>query len=1045
METIEPESTASDLVVPEDEPEEPVQVVPPVVAVVVTNNPGPWLEETLGALASQDYPALGVLVLDNASAEDPTPRIAAAMPRAFVRRRDVDAGFGEAANDALAAVEGATFLLFCHDDVALDANAVSVMVEEAYRSNAAIVGPKVVDHDRPEVLLEVGLAVDHYGVPFSGIEPDEVDQEQHDGVRDVFFVSHAAMLVRADLFQELSGFDPGAFPGADDIDLCWRARLAGARVIVAPAARVRHRQATVVEERPTHASDPGDLGAATRSRVRMLYKSYSALALIWVLPISLFLAMAEAIALLFTRRPRAAAAVFAGWFRAFAHPGELRRARAETQHLRRIDDGDVRDLMIRGSARIRTFVTLRMHAGERFAVVSERTRTRMDEATRQLGRAPAIIAIILGALIVFGSRSLFFGRVPAVGGFQEWPGAAASWSTFSASWRTTMMGAPRAADPIFALMSLLQAAVLGHSGLARSLVVTGALPLGTWGVYRLVRPMAGTALPPVAAAVAYGTNPLPRNSIAHGSLGPLVCFALAPFVLSALGRASAEGVERRTRIHAGFAIVLLIAVMGAVWPPGILVALAIGVAYLLAWPFSNDRPVVLRALGLSAAATFLGALLLAPWSVSLIGADPATRGSLPRAPLSLADTLRFHTGPAGAGFAAWGIIAAATVPLFIATGPRFVWTARAWMLAVVSFTAAWLPGRIWPDGAQLSPDGVLVLAALGLAFAAGIGIAAVLDDLRQFHFGWRQVLAIVAAAGLAVSMLGLAADTISGRFGVPTNDWASTYSWMNEVKKPPGDFRVLFLGDPTVLPADAKVADRTGFALTRNGPGDARDLWAAPESSADRVVARAIVAAQTGATSRLGHLLAPTGVRYVSFLTRPASGGGARGASNPALADALARQLDLTLSRVDPSGVVYENDAWIPMHASVPKDALGVAIEANDASSATLRTDATGVKGVTVSDGATPPIGPGSLLWSEAANAGWNASTKAGTVPRRDAFGWTNAFTLDATAPVHVRYDGGLGFAFARVLQIAAWIAATALWFVTRRRRGQPRDLQVVT
>ena len=172
METIEPESSASDLVVPEDETEEPAQVVPPVVAVVVTNNPGPWLEETLGSFAAQDYPAFGVLVLDNASAEDPTPRIAAAMPRAFVRRRDEDAGFGAAANDALAAVEGATFLLFCHDDVSLDANAVSVMVEEAYRSNAAIVGPKVVDHDRPEVLLEVGVAVDHYGVPFTGIEPD---------------------------------------------------------------------------------------------------------------------------------------------------------------------------------------------------------------------------------------------------------------------------------------------------------------------------------------------------------------------------------------------------------------------------------------------------------------------------------------------------------------------------------------------------------------------------------------------------------------------------------------------------------------------------------------------------------------------------------------------------------------------------------------------------------------------------------------------------------------------------------------------------------
>ena len=317
--------------------------------------------------------------------------------------------------------------------------------------------------------------------------------------------------------------------------------------IVAPAARVRHRQATKVEERPTHASDPGDLGAATRSRVRVLYKSYSGLALIWVLPISLLLSVARRSRCCSrgarARRGRGVRGLVLARSRTRASCGERARRRSS---LRRIDDGDVRDLMIRGSARVRTFVTLRMHAGERFAVVSERTRTRMDEATRQLGRAPAIIGIILGVLIVFGSRSLFFGRVPAVGGFQEWPGAAASWSTFTAPWRTTMMGSGHAADPVFALMSALQAVLLGHAGLARSLVVTGALPLGTWGVYRLVRPMAGTALPPVAAAVAYGANPLAaQRDRARRARAARVLRARAVRRQRARRHASAEGVDRR--------------------------------------------------------------------------------------------------------------------------------------------------------------------------------------------------------------------------------------------------------------------------------------------------------------------------------------------------------------------------------------------------------------------------------------------------------------------------------------------------------------------
>src|SRR4249920_3930012 len=114
MDTIEPVSISAGLLEQDADAEaEAAQILPPVVAVVVTNDPGPWLEETLEALAAQDYPALSVLVLDNGSADDPTARIAAALPKAFVRRRATGAtdglGFAAAANETLRAVEGAVF------------------------------------------------------------------------------------------------------------------------------------------------------------------------------------------------------------------------------------------------------------------------------------------------------------------------------------------------------------------------------------------------------------------------------------------------------------------------------------------------------------------------------------------------------------------------------------------------------------------------------------------------------------------------------------------------------------------------------------------------------------------------------------------------------------------------------------------------------------------------------------------------------------------------------------------------------------------------
>ena len=93
------------------------------MAVVVTTNPGAWFEECLGSLAAQDYPNLSVLVIDTASRTDPTVRVAGVLPRAFVRH-STSTGFGAAANEVLELVEGASLFLFCHDDVALDADAV---------------------------------------------------------------------------------------------------------------------------------------------------------------------------------------------------------------------------------------------------------------------------------------------------------------------------------------------------------------------------------------------------------------------------------------------------------------------------------------------------------------------------------------------------------------------------------------------------------------------------------------------------------------------------------------------------------------------------------------------------------------------------------------------------------------------------------------------------------------------------------------------------------------------------------------------------------
>ena len=131
-----------------------------------------------------------------------------------------------------------------------------------------------------------------------------------------------------------------------------------------------------------------------------------------------------------------------------------------------------------------------------------------------------------------------------------------------------------------------------------------------------------------------------------------------------------------------------------------------------------------------------------------------------------------------------GLLVAAALPLVVATGARLAWAGRAWMLALLSFAlrvaavAASTCTRPFPR-----PRACSCRRALGFALAAGLGVAAFLEDLRTFHFGWRQFAAVAAAVGIALPVLGFAADTLDGRWGMPNDDWPTRFAWMNEERR----------------------------------------------------------------------------------------------------------------------------------------------------------------------------------------------------------------------------------------------------------------------
>ena len=517
---------------------------PPVVAVVVTHDPGPWFEECLAGLRDQDYPSLSVLVVDTASREDPTERVARVLPTAYVRRLDANIGYGPAANDVLHVVEGASHFLFCHDDVAMAPDATRVMVEEAFRSNAGVVAPKLVQWDEPERLLQVGMSIDKSGAPSALCERGELDQEQHDAVRDVFVAPGGCTLVRADLFATLGGFDAAIDLYGEDVDLSWRAQVAGARVVVAPGARVRHVEAMSAGERPiggTVPASPAELRAAVRPmqlrhRLRSVLKNYGAFHLARVLPQIALLAVAEVLYGLVLGRRKTSADIVGAWRWNLSRMGEVRAARKSLRKLRGLHDGEVRRLQARGSARMASFLrgSLGMEERARLAAMTGRD---VGMSLRAL-KTPLLVCAVAAVVLLLGSRDLLSGALPSVGELTPFPEHV--WDVarhYLSGWRTTGLGSESAAPAAFGLLSIGGAVLLGGMGLLQKLLVLGMVPLGALGAYRFARPL-GSVRVRLVAMVVYLAIPLPYNALARGRWSGLLLFGAVPWLLARLARAT---------------------------------------------------------------------------------------------------------------------------------------------------------------------------------------------------------------------------------------------------------------------------------------------------------------------------------------------------------------------------------------------------------------------------------------------------------------------------------------------------------------------------
>jgi GT2 family glycosyltransferase len=1063
---------------------------PAVVAVVVACDPGLWFEQVLASLAAQDYPNLSVLIVDAGSVGDPASRVAETLPGAFVRRLDKRVGFGQAANEVLTVVEGASHYLICHDDVVFAPDALRIMVEEAFRSNSGIVTPKFVLWDEPDRLLAVGATTDKVGVVQDLVERGELDQEQHDVVREVLVAPGGATLVRADLFGALGGFDEEIDQFGEDLDLSWRARLAGARITAVPAARVRHLQALLHGERTGWGSAAARRrGSDLRDshRIRTLLGCYRWFDLLWILPLALVWIFGEAVTRLLQGRPADGYHLLRSFALAWRRPRELWQTRWRVQSRRRVGDAELRRLQSRGNARFRSFIRHRVDdvrgglpvpavlgragqvgftdEGDDDGRPSSQAGDGATEPAPRSWRLNFIMVAVLILLILFGTRSLLGHQLPAVGQLPDTSGGLGNlWKSWWSAWQPGGLGVAAPASPALGLLALLGTVLLGAVGTLQHVVVLGPLVIGPIGAYRAAR-WWGSRRGRMAAMVTYAVVALPYNALSKGHWSGLVAYAAAPWILSSLGRLSGEVPYPATALAKVWVRVLgvgvLVALVAAVVPSFIYVVPLTGLALLAGSALAGQPSGGLRMAGISAMAALVATILLLPWSWSVLGSQVSAFGAPvgSQGRLTLSDVLRFHTGHFGSGLAGWAVLVVAALPLFIGRGWRLAWAARLWMVALVSFASAWAASRGWIPAMPL--EVALAPAAAALAGSAALGAAAFEIDLPGYRFGWRQLAAGVAALALAVAFVPFLAATGSGRWHLPSADASSVLAFLPDAHT--GDYRVLWVGYPEALPlAGRELHPGVAYGTSFDGEPGPAELWNSSDAGAAPELASDLELVETGLTTKLGHLLAPAGVRYLVIPNHNGpSGSGAVAVPAPAaLLSGLALQTDLQVLDVgDNNYSVYENAAWAPARTVLSSQAQVVASQGAGSRRSVQQLDMSGSDPVlTGSDpsASSGPVPSGSTVYMAATRSGgWRLDAAGKSVAPDPAFGWGMSFRVpagtgapDGTAavvPATLAFHPSVWAPIGKTIEILLWAGALALLVLDlRRRRKDHTDPEVV-
>jgi hypothetical protein len=933
-----------------------------------------------------------------------------------------------------------------HDDVALEPEAIERLIEETYRSNAGLVGPKLVEWDDPTILQSVGLNVDRIGEVEPLIGDNEKDQEQHDSVRDVFALSSACLLIRSDLFRELGGFNRQIDFFGEELDLCWRAHLSGARVLIVPAAKARHRNG--IDSRATNVERTS---AQARNRVRTVVTLSGGLQLPFVMLQMLVASVVQVVAGIFGGGFTAALASLRASLAVIIDLPYVLRRRSEVRPLRLVAASEIHDLQVSGSARFSSFVRRR---SRRIQQASLAQKDRKDAVKHQRFVTNVFIAII--AFVLLGSRSFVLHGVSRIGEFlpmravSESPRALVT--SFVSGWTQGGFGSAGSNSSGYVLMALAGAISFGRTGALQTALIIGTVFVGAFGMWKV--PTGYFSLRARAIGMAmYVAVPLPYVALSKGRLSDLLVYAALPWVLRLFVRAEL-GLRGAKQTQLLATAVLFAAVVFAFVPTFLAIVVWVAIAWIIGGFIAQANLRQAIAVGRIVVALVVGALVLnAPWVSQFANAQWMDHfignqaGSVQR--VGFTQLARFDGGLLRFGVIALGLYIPVFVSVVVTRSNTFIWATRSLSLVVLTGMLivaidANVVNIAAPSFGQLS-----AIVACGLALGAGALASFVFDDELTLAYRWWKPVVACAVIASFVGALPAVSMAVGGSWNQSKTAITDLYTQM-QANPPEGDYNVVYVGRSEVLPVTSlRVSDEVAFAVADDGELTMRDRWAKPNDLSSNVES-ALHAIIWRETVRGGRLLAPLAIRYVVV---PQIDGGESTIERPlplpeGLLAALSTQLDFRRVYLASDLVIYENMAWVPSLSILDDNSSALSKQAGDEVllSSELKSTMPIARVGDVASVATE-VGASTVHLAVPFSNQLRLDVAGADVQPRVAFGGTTAFDVSDGGPATLKYNTPISQYLFIVVQSLLWLLVmVAVFDIGRiqRRISQVRNREVI-